>query len=275
MYYLFCIQVSLMMSCNSQASLQNPEQEDPPHSATLSPRTSPTINDDPVPLSPIMGLLNARISMVQKRAPPTDLDPSPSQDVPSIITIPDSPLSPIPSPRMNISPTGGEVSVLPVAHSTQPPQQPSEVESVQPISVVVEYASNLAIEVAKTDLPPEVQALLSAVNIIPLDYHNPKVTINAPQAIKRYLTRWPRSEKAPHPVFDNTEVHDFRTMHNNQDEDKWRAALAKVVPSHVNVSLLHPWLKVISSDLHISISTFSLLFPLSSRSFGFRVHNTR
>ena len=129
MYYLFCIQVSLMMSCNSHASLCNPEQVDPPHSATLSSRTSPTTNDNPITLSPIMGPLNATIATVQKRAPPTDLDPSPSQDVPAIITILDSHLLPIPSPRTNILPTGGEVSGLLVEHSTQPPLKPSEVES--------------------------------------------------------------------------------------------------------------------------------------------------
>lgn len=264
-----------MMSCNSQASLQNPEQVDQPHFATLSPRTSPTINDDPMPLSPVMGPLNATTATVQKRAPPTDLDPSPSQDVPSIITMSDSPLSPIRSPRTKILPTGGTDCVLPVAHCTEPPLRPSELESVQPTLAVVDNVSNLAVVVGNTEILPEVQASSSAVNIIPLDCHSPEATKNAPQAVKRYLTRWPRGDKAPHPVFDNTDVHDFRTMHNNQDEDKRRAALAKVVPSHVNVSFLHPGLKVISFDLHIPISTFSLLFNLSSRSFGFRVHNTR
>ena len=115
----------------------------------------------------------------------------------------------------------------------------------------MEYASNLAVEVAQTERHPEVQASSTAVNVIPLDCHNPEAIINAPQAVKRYLTRWPRGEKAPHPVFDNTELHDFRMMHNNQDDDKRCASLAKVVPSHVNVSLLHPWLKVISFDLLI------------------------
>ena len=132
----------------------------------------------------------------------------------------------------------------------------SEVESVQPSSVVVEevvqnkQVSTRAMEVAQTKPQSEVQASSSAVNVIPLDCHNPEATINTPQAVKRYLIRWPRGDmEKPHPIFENTDLHDFRTMHNNQDDDKRRAALAQVVPSHVKVSLLHPWLKMISFDL--------------------------
>ena len=43
-----------------------------------------------------------------------------------------------------------------------------------------------------------------------------------------YLTALATGEErtAPHPVYDNTDLHDFRTMHNNQDDARRRAELA-------------------------------------------------
>ena len=77
--------------------------------------------------------------------------------------------------------------------------------------VQTEEITRVVEKVAQTELRAEVQASSSAVNVIPLDHHNPEATLNAPQAVKRYLTRWPRGEKAPDPVYGNTDLHDFRT----------------------------------------------------------------
>ena len=92
-------------------------------------------------------------------------------------------------------------------------------------------------EVDQTTQPSEAQPSTSVVNVIPLDPASPEATINAPQAVRRYLTRWPRGDKAPHEVFENTNLHDWRTMHNTQDDERRRADIAKDVPRHVNVSL--------------------------------------
>ena len=94
-------------------------------------------------------------------------------------------------------------------------------------------------EEAQTKPQLEAQASTSVVNVIPLDSSNPEATINAPQAVRRYLTHWPHGDKDPHPIFENTNLHDFRTMHNNQDDQRRRDELAKVVPRHVNVSFFH------------------------------------
>ena len=223
------------MSCNPQAFFTQPD------STTFSPRTSPaSMNNDIVTDLPLVRPLEATIATIQIRSPHRDLDPSPNQDVPAIINIPDSPMSRFPLPRADMRPTLEEVSVPTVEHSTEPPPKPHEVEFVQPSSAVVDNTANLDEQVPAPKQDTEVPASSSAVNVIPLDCGNPEATINAPQAVKRYLTRWPQGEKEPDPVFGNTDLHDFRTMHNNQDDARRRAELAKVLPPHINVSLLHP-----------------------------------
>jgi hypothetical protein len=82
-----------------------------------------------------------------------------------------------------------------------------EEEHVEGDSLQNQEASTLAVEVAQT-MPPA-QASTSAVNVVPLDASNPEATINAPQAVRRYLTRWPQGEKDPHPVFNNVDCQDF------------------------------------------------------------------
>lgn len=239
---LFYIQVSLIMSCNSQASLPGPEQVDPPPSTTLYPRMSPTaLHDEHMTPLPIMGPVPAPIATVELLPPPTYVH----HEVASIITIPDSPPSTIPT-RPFVLTTGAEGSDTPAAPYTQPLPETSEMEFVQPSEAVVEgdvhteAKTRVVDKVAQTELRAEVQASSSAVNVIPLDHHNPEATLNAPHAVKRYLTRWPQGEKEPYAVFGNTDLHDFRTMHNNQDDVRRRAELAKVLPPHINVSLLHP-----------------------------------
>lgn len=114
------------------------------------------------------------IATVELRAPPTYLHHA----VATIITIHDSPLSTIPSPRTVVLPTGAEIFDIPAAHSTQPTFKSSEMECVQPLPVVVEEdvqneeISNRAVEVAQTKPRAEVQASSSVVNVIPLDCHN-------------------------------------------------------------------------------------------------------
>jgi hypothetical protein len=236
-----------MISCNSQASLHNPERVDPSRSANLAIRTSlNSIDDQHIKSLSIVGPINTSVAVVVTRAPPADSHPSPTDDEPA-----DSPPSTIPSPRTALLPTGGEVGVIPVAHSMQPPLEPLTVQPSLPVmdeavegeeadegkeAIENEEASTRAVEVAQTK--PQAQASTSAVNVVPLDSSNPEATINAPQAVWRYLTRWPRGDKDPHPVFDNTDLHDFRMMHNNQDDERRRAELAKVVPRHVNVSFV-------------------------------------
>ena len=257
-----------MMYCNSQAHIPGREQVVKAQSTILSPRMSPTAFDDehPKPLT----IVPAPIAIVEL-VPPTSWQHS----VASIILIPDSPPSTMPSCPVvrNAAVQGSDTPATPF---TQPLPETNELECVQPSPAVVEEdvqtqeitravqddmqteETPRAVEEnvqtqeipqvvekgAQTVLRAEVSS--SAVNVIPLDHHNPEATLNAPQAVKRYLTRWPRGDNLepdnpqPHPVFDNTQLHDYRTMHNNQDDEKRRAALAQVVPSHVKVSLLHP-----------------------------------
>jgi hypothetical protein len=210
---------------------------------------------------------------VVTRAPPTD--PSPPEEVQAQIPSPRLALSPTGIIQRENSTINDIIQeVIQVTHSTQTPLEPltvvpssplvqcycegeedvegDEVEVVEGEEVVEEEhvegktlenqeASTPAVEVAQT-MPPA-QALTSAVNVVPLDASNPEATINAPQAVRRYLTRWPQGEKDPHPVFNNVGMHDFRTMHNNQDDERRRAELAKDVPRHVNVSFVQPCIR--------------------------------
>ena len=283
------------MSCNSQASLQHFEQVDPPHLPISPPRTSPDIlNDERIKSLPILGAMSASITPVVYPVPPSVLNPSATEDVPPIVTIPNSP-PPIPSTLTNLLPTVGEVAVMPVAHCTQPSEvefhmkdrrqlnfvpsstvvedflqedrqlevQPSttavegvvqkerQVE-VQPSTTLMEEAiqkeGQVEVQPSTTAVDEAIQkerrsvahASSSAVDVIPVDSSNPEAARHVPQAMKRYLQRWPRGDKEMDPRFDNTTLHDFRTMHNNQDDDKRRASLVQAVPSHVHVSLLHP-----------------------------------
>lgn len=265
MYFLVCIQLSLMMSCNLQACLHNPERVDASHSAILSIQTSLTpVDDEHINPLPIVGPIHTSDAAVVISNPPTD--PSPPEHV----------QAQVPSPRLALSPTGikqvanSTISdiiqeVIQVAHSTQPPLEPSPLEVVQLSSqgvdddVANEEASTPPVECPQTKPQSHATASTSAVNVIPLDLSNPEATINAPQAVRRYLTRWPQGEKDPHPVFNNTGMHDFRTMHNNQDDQRRRAELAKVVPSHVKVSLFHPMhsLRGTLASIDMCISIFS------------------
>jgi hypothetical protein len=284
-----------MMSCNSQASLHNPERVDPSRSSNLAMGTSQShVDDEHINPLPIVGPMHTSDAVVVTRDPPTD--PSPPQEVQARI----------PSPRVAPSPTGivqrenSTISdiiqeVIQVANPTHTPLEPLTVVPSSPIMLCYcegeevveeqpvqgertqnEEASTPAVEVAQT-MPPA-QASTSAVNVVPMDASNPEATINAPQAVRRYLTRWPQGEKDPHPVFNNTDMHDWRTMHNNQDDMKRRAELAKVVPRHVNVSFVQPFILQTRTKLLIHIFLcrhFHIPFHLSSRSFGFRLHNDR
>ena len=254
------------MSCYSQASLHNQEHRDvPPSPISCPPSLHIDKDEEHIGTEENIGLMNATVATVEYRAPPTDLNPS----VTDVITTPHCP-----SPRPIVSPTGAEISVLQTALSTEPPLKPSHGEDVQPPSATVEedvpnvevsigvlevhasssadnevvqnqQASITVLEVPQQERHTDLTASASAVNVIPLDCHSPEATINAPEAVKRYLTRWPRGNNEPaHPVFDNTNLHDFRTMHNNQGDDERRAALAQIVPSHVKVSDFHPCLKI-------------------------------
>lgn len=238
MYILFCIQLSLMMSCNSQACLHNPERGDASHSAVLSIQKSLTaIDDDHINPLPIASPMKTSDAAAITRETSTASIPSTPEDVQA-----QSPPSTFPSPRLALSPTTGEVEVIQVAPSTLPALEPSTVEAIRPSvpraedHVANEEASTPAVEPPQTKPEPHASTSTSAVNVIPLDSSNPEATINAPEAVRRYLTRWPQGEKDPHPVFTNTEMHAFRTMHNKQDEERRRAELAQVVPRHVNVS---------------------------------------
>ncbi len=253
------------MSCNSQASLHNQEHQHIPLSPISCP-PSPHIDIDEEHIVTVenMGPMDAPIATVEYRAPRKDLDPS----VTDVITIPDSPSTQIPSPGPIVSPTVAEPSLIATALSTEPALKPSDGEDAEPPSASVEVsiavlevhasssadkevvqneeASITVLEVPQQETPTGVTASASAVNVIPLDCNSPADTINAPQAVKRYLTRWPQGDTDPtlpltHPIFDNTSLQeDFGTMHNNEDDDKRRAALAQIVPSHVKVSNFHP-----------------------------------
>ena len=136
MYFLLCIQLSLMMSCHSQTSLHSPVRVDPSRCATLPIRTSlPSIDDEHIEPLPNLGPVNMAVATVVTCAPPTDSHPSPTEDVSA-----DSHTSTIPSPRTAPSPIGGEVGVIPVEHSTPPPLEPLTMESVQPSSPIVDEA---------------------------------------------------------------------------------------------------------------------------------------
>src|ERR1700738_559482 len=131
MYFLVCIQLSLMMSCNSQACLHNPERVDASHAAILSIQTSLTpIDDEHINPLPIVVPIHTSDAAVVTRATPTA--PSPPEHV----------QAQVPLPRMALSPTGiKQVSnstisdiiqeVIQVPHSTQPPLEPSPLEGVQ------------------------------------------------------------------------------------------------------------------------------------------------
>ena len=284
MYFLVCIQLSLMMSCNSQACLHNPERVDASHTAILSIQTSLTpIDDEHINPLPIVVPIHTSDAAVVTRATPTA--PSPPEHV----------QAQVPSPRMALSPTGiKQVSnstisdiiqeVIQVPHSTQPPLEPSPLEVVQlspqgvDDDVANEEASTPPVECPQTKPQSHATASTSAVNVIPLDSSNPEATINAPQAVRRYLTRWPQGEKDPHPVFNNVGCQDFRATHNNQDDQRRRAELGKVVPSHVKVSLFHPMHSLKGTLVSIDICLFRpfhLPIYLKSRSFGFRLHSIR
>jgi hypothetical protein len=280
MYFLVCIQLSLMMSCNSQACPHNPERVDASHSAILSNRTSLTpIDNELINPFPIVIPIHTSDAVVVNRAPPTA--PSP----PAVV----------PSPRRALSTTAyKEVAsstisdiiqeVIQVVHPAQPPLEPSPLEVVQLSLQQVDYdvanedASTPPVECPQTEPQSHATASTSAVNVIPLDSSNPEATLNAPQAVRRFLTRWPQGEKEPHPVFNNVGCEEFRTMHNNQDDQRRRAELAKVVPSHVKVSLFHPMHSLKGTLVSIDICLFRpfhLPSYLKSRSFGFRLHSIR
>jgi hypothetical protein len=277
MYFLVCIQLSLMMSCNSQACPHNPERVDASHSAILSIQTSLTpIDDEHINPLPIVIPMHTSDAVAVTHAPPTASSP-PAHGQPQV-----------PSPRM-AQVTNSTISdiiqeVMQVAHPTKPALQRSPLEDVQlspqrvDDDVAVEEASTPPVECPQTKPQSHATASTSAVDVIPLDSSNPEATINAPQAVRRYLTRWPQGEKEPHPVFNNVGCEDFRTMHNNQDDQRRRAELAKVVPSHVKVSLFHSLHSLKGTLVSIDICLFRpfhLPIHLKSRSFGFRLHSIR
>jgi hypothetical protein len=277
MYFLVCIQLSLMMSCNSQACPHNPERVDASHSAILSIQTSLTpIDDEHINPLPIVIPMHTSDAAAVTHAPPTASSP-PAHGQPQV-----------PSPRM-AQVTNSTISdiiqeVMQVAHPTKPVLQRAPLEDVQlspqrvDDDVANEEASTPPVECAQTKPQSHANASTSVVNVIPLDSSNPEATINAPQAVRRYLTRWPQGEKEPHPVFNNVGCEEFRTMHNNQDDQRRRAELAKVVPSHVKVSLFHPMHSLEGTLVSIDICLFRpfhLPVYLKSRSFGFRLHSVR
>ena len=227
-----------MMSCHSQASLPSPVGVDPSRCEACDiPTSLPSIDDEHMEPSPNLGLISMAVAPMVTRTPIEDV-------------LPHCYTQAIQSPCTAPSPTGGDDEETQEAHSTPPPLEPLAMDSVQPSSPVmevapeneeapkIEEAATPAVEEAQTKQHQDAGASTSVVNVIPLDSSNPEATINAPQAVRRYLTRWPQGDKPPHPVFTNTEMHEFRTMHNNQDESRRREELAKVVPRHVNVSFL-------------------------------------
>jgi hypothetical protein len=277
MYFLVCIQLSLMMSCNSQVCPHNPERVDASHSAILSIQTSLTPIDDEhiTPLPIVVPIHTSDVAMVTRDTPTAPSPPAHAQPQ-------------VPSPHMAQDTRSiiGDIiqEVMQVAHPTKPALQPSPLEVVQlspqrvDDDVANEEASTPPVECPQTKPQSHATASTSAVDVIPLDSSNPEATINAPQAVRRYLTRWPQGEKEPHPVFNNVGCQDFRTMHNNQDDQRRRAELAKVVPSHVKVSIFHSLHSIKGTLVSIDICLFRIIqlpIHLKSRSFGFRLHIIR
>ena len=265
MYFLVCIQLSLMMSCNSQACPHNPERVDASHSAILSIQKSHTPIDDEhiIPLPIVIPIYTSDATMVTRTTPKAPSPPAHAQPQ-------------VPSPRMaqKTHSVIGDIiqEVMQVPHPTKPALQPSPLEGAN------EEALIPPVDCPQTKPQSHATASTSVVNVIPLDSSNPEATINAPQAVRRYLTRWPQGEKEPHPVFNNVGCEDFRTMHNNQDDQRRRAELAKVVPSHVKVSLFHSLHSLKGTLVSIDICLFRpfhLPIHLKSRSFGFRLHSIR
>lgn len=129
-----------MFSCNSQVSLQNFEQVDPPHSAILPPRTPHTLIDDEwIKPLPTLGPMSTSVAPVLNRASPLVLDPSATEDVPPIVTIPDNPPSPISLTLTNLLPTIGEDSL-------QEERQSKVQPSIKAVEEVIQKERQLEVE---------------------------------------------------------------------------------------------------------------------------------
>ena len=202
---ILCFMQSLMLCWTSQASLPILEHVDLPSTIMPLP-TSPLFdggNNNPLP---ICGPMQALIATVASRPPPPLSDP--------LESIPDSPP---PSPVASIP-----SHMLPNVAGCSSQPEPCGMES----------SPQSQVERPQVDLPPST----SVVDVIPTDPTSPEAVKIVPKSVKRYLQRWPLGDSIVDPRFDNTTLHDFQTMHNNQDEDKRRAALIDNVPSHVHVS---------------------------------------
>lgn len=116
---ILCFQ-SLIIRCNSQASLPISKQVDALPCAIMPLPTSPSIDELNAPL-PIVGPTNASIDIVVQRAPPSVSTASTCQTPPPSL---------VPSNHTNLLPTG-ELTLIPFPHCAQPAPKPSEMEPIQ------------------------------------------------------------------------------------------------------------------------------------------------
>jgi hypothetical protein len=87
-------------------------------------------------------------------------------------------------------------------------------------------------ESIRKELQLDAQPSTFVVDVIPTDSSSPQAAKIVPQSVKRYLQQWLIGDNIGKPIFDNTILHDH----------KRRATLLSNIPSHVHVSLHHPWL---------------------------------